>query len=130
MYQRLEVIGNVGKEPEVREVGDSKVANFSIAATERGYTTKSGKEVPEHTEWFNCEVWGGLANVVEKFVHKGDRLMLEGKLRTRSYDKDGEKRYVTDFKVSNLLMLSNREQPQSPQGGETEQPEPHDDLPF
>ena len=127
MYQRLEVIGNVGKEPEVREVGDSKVANFSIAATERGYTTKSGKEVPEHTEWFNCEVWGGLANVVEKFVHKGDRLHLEGKRRTRSYDKDGEKRYVTDFKVSNLLMLSNKgEAPQS----QPVQEEPNDDLPF
>ena len=127
MYQRLEVIGNVGKDPEVREVGDSKVANFSIAATERGYTTKSGKEVPEHTEWFNCEVWGGLANVVEKFVHKGDRLMLEGKLRTRSYDKDGEKRYVTDFKVANLLMLSNKGgAPQS----QPAQEEPNDDLPF
>ena len=127
MYQRLEVIGNVGKEPEVREVGDSKVANFSIAATERGYTTGSGKEVPEHTEWFNCEVWGGLASVVEKFVRKGDRLHLEGKLRTRSYDKDGEKRYVTDFKVANLLMLSNKgEAPQS----QPAQEEPNDDLPF
>ena len=127
MYQRLEVIGNVGKEPEVRAVGDSKVANFSIAATERGYTTRSGKEVPEYTEWFNCEVWGGLADVVEKFVHKGDRLHLEGKLRTRSYDKDGEKRYVTDFKGSNLLMLSNKgEAPQS----QPVQEEPNDDLPF
>lgn len=127
MYQRLEVIGNVGKDPEIRVVGDNKVANFSIAATERGYTTKSGKEVPEHTEWFNCEVWGGLANVVEKFVHKGDRLHLEGKLRTRSYDKDGEKRYVTDFKVANLLMLSNKgEAPQS----QSVQEEPNDDLPF
>ena len=127
MYQRLEVIGNVGKEPEIRVVGDNKVANFSIAATERGYTTKSGKEVPEHTEWFNCEVWSGLADVVEKFVHKGDRLMLEGKLRTRSYDKDGEKRYVTDFKVANLLMLSNKgEAPQS----QPTQEEPKDDLPF
>ena len=127
MYQRLEVIGNVGKEPEIRAVGDNKVANFSIAATERGYTTKSGKQVEEHTEWFNCEVWGGLANVVEKFVHKGDRLMLEGKLRTRSYDKDGEKRYVTDFKVSNLLMLSNKgEAPQS----QPVQEEPIDDFPF
>ena len=127
MYQRLEVIGNVGKDPEIRVVGDNKVANFSIAATERGYTTKSGKQVEEHTEWFNCEVWGGLASVVEKFVHKGDRLMLEGKLRTRSYDKDGEKRYVTDFKVSNLLMLSNKgEAPQS----QPAQEEPKDDLPF
>lgn len=127
MYQRLEVIGNVGKDPEIRVVGDNKVANFSIAATERGYTTKSGKEVPEHTEWFNCEVWGGLADVVEKFVHKGDRLHLEGKLRTRSYDKDGEKRYVTDFKVANLLMLSNKgEAPQS----QSVQEEPNDDLPF
>lgn len=127
MYQRLEVIGNVGKEPEVRVVGDNKVANFSIAATERGYTTKSGKEVPEHTEWFNCEVWGGLADVVDKFVHKGDRLHLEGKLRTRSYDKDGEKRYVTDFKISNLLMLSNKGEATQSQPA---QEEPKDDLPF
>ena len=84
---KLMLIGHVGKDPDIRilEAG-SKVATFSFATTEKGYTLANGTQVPERTEWHNVVVWRGLADVVEKYVHKGDKLYLEGKIRTRSYD--------------------------------------------
>ena len=83
---KLMLIGHVGKDPDIRilEAG-SKVATFSFATTEKGYTLANGTQVPERTEWHNIVVWRGLADVVEKYVHKGDKLYLEGKIRTRSY---------------------------------------------
>ena len=82
---KLMLIGHVGKDPDIRilEAG-SKVATFSFATTEKGYTLANGTQVPERTEWHNIVVWRGLADVVEKYVHKGDKLYLEGKIRTRS----------------------------------------------
>ena len=81
---KLMLIGHVGKDPDIRilEAG-SKVATFSFATTEKGYTLANGTQVPERTEWHNIVVWRGLADVVEKYVHKGDKLYLEGKIRTR-----------------------------------------------
>ena len=77
---KLMLIGHVGKDPDIRilEAG-SKVATFSFATTEKGYTLANGTQVPERTEWHNIVVWRGLADVVEKYVHKGDKLYLEGK---------------------------------------------------
>ena len=82
---KLMLIGHVGKDPDIRilEAG-SKVVTFSFATTEKGYTLANGTQVPERTEWHNIVVWRGLADVVEKYVHKGDKLYLEGKIRTRS----------------------------------------------
>lgn len=107
MVNKAILIGNVGRDPEVREFdGGSKVANFSLATTERGYTTRDGKVVDEKTEWHNITCWGGLAGVVEKYVNKGDRLYIEGKLRTRKYtDKDGVDKYATEINVDTLQML-------------------------
>lgn len=101
------LIGNVGQEPDVRDLDNgTKVANFSLATSERGYTLKNGTQVPERTEWHNIVVWRGLAEVVEKYVAKGDKLYIEGKIRTRSYeDKQGVKRYVTEVYADNLEML-------------------------
>lgn len=96
---KLMLIGHVGKDPDIRilEAG-SKVATFSFATTEKGYTLANGTQVPERTEWHNVVVWRGLADVVEKYVHKGDKLYLEGKIRTRSYDDSrGIKRYITEL---------------------------------
>ena len=104
---KIILIGNVGQEPDVRDLDNgTKVANFSIATSERGYTLKNGTQVPERTEWHNIVVWRGLAEVVEKYVTKGDKLYIEGKIRTRSYeDKQGVKRYVTEVYADNLEML-------------------------
>ena len=111
--QKFIAIGNVGQDPEVRLAGDTKVATLSLATTERGYKLQNGTEVPDHTEWHNLVVWRGLAEVVEKFVHKGDKLYVEGKIKTRSYDdKNGVKRYVTEIVVDNLEMLGGK--PQTP----------------
>ena len=113
---KIILIGNVGQEPDVRDLDNgTKVANFSIATSERGYTLKNGTQVPERTEWHNIVVWRGLAEVVEKYVTKGDKLYIEGKIRTRSYeDKQGVKRSVTEVYADNLEMLgSPRENTQS-----------------
>ena len=101
------LIGNVGKEPEVRKLDSGvSVANFPLATSERGYTLANGTKVPEQTEWHNLVVWRGLAEVVERYVHKGDKLYIEGKIKTRSYDdKQGIKRYMTELFVDNLEML-------------------------
>lgn len=105
------LLGNVGQEPTIRVAGDVKVATFSLATTERGYTLANGTQVPERTEWHNLVLWKGLAEIVEKYVHKGDKLYVEGKIKTRSYDdKDGNKRYVTEIAVDNIEMLGSKSQ--------------------
>lgn len=117
------LLGNVGQDPGVRSLDNGiKVANFTLATTERGYTLKNGTQVPDKTEWHNIVVWRGLAEVVEKYVKKGDKLYLEGKIKTRSYDdKQGVKRYVTEIYVDNLELLTPKAAPVA---------KPKDNLPF
>ncbi|MBQ6190720.1 MAG: single-stranded DNA-binding protein [Bacteroidaceae bacterium] len=102
------LIGNVGKEPEVKYVDAGVcVASVLLATTERAYKLKDGTEVPERTEWHNIILWRGLAEVVEKYVHKGDKLFIEGQIRTRSYDdRNGMKRYVTEIWADSMEMLT------------------------
>lgn len=104
------LIGNVGKDPDVRYLDNGvAVANFPLATSERGYTLANGTQVPERTEWHNLVLWRGLAEVAEKYVNKGDKLYIEGKIRTRSYDdQSGVKRYITEIFVDNLEMLTPR----------------------
>lgn len=104
------LIGNVGQDPEVRHLDkDVAVANFSLATSE-SYTAKNGEKVTT-TEWHNIVVWRGLAKVVEQYVHKGDKLYIEGRIRTRSWDdKDGNKRYTTEIYADNMEMLTPRGQ--------------------
>ena len=122
------LIGNVGKEPDVKALDSGKkVANFPLATSERGYTLANGTQVPERTEWHNIVVWGGLAEVVERYVNKGDKLYLEGKIRTRNYDdKQGIKRYMTEVYVDNLEMLGSP----SKDDNEKKVTSEADDLPF
>ena len=81
------LIGNVGREPDIRYVDAGVcVASLVLATTERGYRLQNGTEVPDRTEWHNITLWRGLAETVEKYVHKGDKLYIEGKIHTRSYD--------------------------------------------
>ena len=107
------LIGNLGKDPEVRSLeGGAKVANFPIATTE-SYKDKSGNNV-DQTEWHNIVVWRGLADVADKYLKKGMPIYLEGKIRTRSWDdKEGHKRYTTEIVADNLIMLGKKDDNQS-----------------
>ena len=104
------LIGNVGRDPEVRYLDSGiAVASLPLATTYRAYTFANGTQVPERTEWHNLVLWRGLAETAEKYVHKGDKLYVEGKIRTRSYDdQTGAKRYVTEIFVDSMEMLSPR----------------------
>ncbi len=108
------LVGNVGKDPEVRYVDqNTPVANFTLATTERGYTTQTGTVIPERTEWHNIVVWRGLAKVVEGYVRKGTSLYIEGKIRTRNWqDQNGTTRYTTEIYADDLQLLGKR-----PEGG-------------
>ena len=131
------LIGNVGKDPDVRYLDSGvAVATFSLATTERGYTLQNGTEVPDRTEWHNIVLWRGLAQTAEKYVHKGDKLYIEGKIRSRSYDdQNGVKRSIVEIFADNMEMLTPRgtAQPQQPMQQPVQQPaveNPSDDLPF
>ena len=104
------IVGNVGKDPEIHYVEENlPVARFPLATSEKGYQARDGRQIPERTEWHNIVVWRRLAEVAEKYVKKGTQLYLEGKIRTRSYeDKDGVKRYSTDIVVDVLQLLGSR----------------------
>ena len=131
------LIGNVGKDPDVRYLDSGvAVATFSLATTERGYTLQNGTQVPDRTEWHNIVLWRGLAQTAEKYVHKGDKLYIEGKIRSRSYDdQNGIKRSIVEIFADNMEMLTPRgtAQPQQPMQQPVQQPvveNPSDDLPF
>lgn len=105
---KVMLIGNAGKEPDVRyfEVNQA-VAQLSLATTERGYTLQNGTKVPDHTDWHTVVFYRGLAKIVEKYVHKGDKLYVEGRIRYRTYDDQrGMKRYVTEILAENMELLS------------------------
>ena len=104
------MIGNAGKDPEVHYFdSNTRKATFSLATTDRGFTRADGTVVPERTEWHNIVAWRGLAEIIEKYVRKGTKLFVEGKLTSRSYeDKSGVKRYVTEIVAENLELLSRR----------------------
>lgn len=105
---KVMLIGNVGKEPDVRYYdNDQAVATFPLATTERGYTLQNGTKVPDRTDWHNIVLYRGLAKVVERYVHKGDKLYIEGRIHYRSYDdKRGIKHYVTEVYADNMELLS------------------------
>lgn len=130
MVNKVILIGNVGKDPEIRQVGDNKVANFTIATSER-YKDKNG-EVKEQTEWHNIVIWGAVAGVVEKYVGKGSQVYVEGKIRTRSYDdKDGNKRYTTEILGSTLKLLGHKPEGSTQKAGapQSAQEPPFEDMP-
>lgn len=142
------LIGNAGRDPEVRYLDSGvAVATLTLATSERGYTLQNGTQVPERTEWHNIVLWRGLAEVAEKYVRKGDKLYIEGKIRTRSYDdQNGVKRYVVEIFADNMEMLSAPRQAGAPGvGGQSQtqpqvapqsqpvqfvQPQPDEGLPF
>ena len=135
---KVHLLGHAGKEPDVRHLDNGMaVANFTLATTEKGYKTRDGKEIPDRTEWLNIVMWKGLAEIAEKYIHKGDKLYIEGKIRTRSYDApDGSKRYVTEIFADSMEMLSskNKEAEKQTENNTVSQQQenipPTNDLPF
>ncbi len=104
----VQLIGRLGKDPEVKEFGDKKKAAFSIATTD-SYKNQNGEKV-EDTQWHNIVIWGNLADVAGKYLKKGSEVVVEGKLIHRIYETDkGEKRYITEINVNDLLMLGGKE---------------------
>lgn len=135
------LVGHVGRDPETRHLDKGvAVSNFSLATTET-YVAKTGEKI-SNTEWHNIVAWRGLAEIVEKYVKKGSQLYIEGRLKTRNYEKDGVKHYVTEVYADEMQLLGKREG-QAEMPGQTmpkeqlqavgepdlSQPE-EDDLPF
>ena len=110
------LLGRLGKDPEVRTLeSGKKVATFSLATSET-YKDKSGNK-QESTEWHNIVLWEGLAGIVEQYCKKGDQVYISGSIRTRSWEKDGEKRYTTEILGRELQMLGGK-------AGESKKAEP------
>lgn len=102
------LVGRLGKDPEVRNLESGvSVANFTMATSE-SYKDKTTGDRKEITEWHNVVLWRGLAEVAQRYLHKGDMVYVEGKLRTRSWEKDGVTRYTTEIVGDNMTMLSSK----------------------
>ena len=142
------LVGNLGQDPEVRYMPNGgAVANITLATSE-SWRDKATGEMKEQTEWHRVVVWRGLAEVVEKYVKKGSKVYVEGKLRTRKWEKDGIERFTTEILADNLTMLDratgdqgghqgqSQQAGSAPQATKNEVSEPigpgpdEDDLPF
>ena len=120
------LIGNVGADPQVKYLDQGVcVAQVRLATTERGYTLQNGTQVPDRTEWHTCIFWRKQAEVVEKYVHKGDRLYVEGKIQSRDWtDRQGINRRAVEIMVDNMEMLSPKPAASAPSEEQPEQPQP------
>lgn len=107
MVNKVILVGNVGKDPEVQHISaEVAVAKFTLATSET-YRDKNGERVT-NTEWHNIAAWRGLSKVVEQYIHKGSQLYVEGKITNRSYEKDGQTRYFTEIIASEIKILGKR----------------------
>ncbi|MCF8307556.1 MAG: single-stranded DNA-binding protein [Bacteroidales bacterium] len=137
------LIGNLGADPEVKHLeSGNAVANLPIATTEY-YRDKDGNR-QERTEWHRIVLWRRLAEIAEQYLHKGDQIYIEGRLQTRSYEKDGVTKYITEVVGNNMTMLGKKSssgeqqsaaspsgtRESSPQEGQAEEAAGDDDLPF
>lgn len=112
------LLGNVGKDPQIRDGNGQQFATFTLATTEKGYTRRDGTQMPERTEWHNIIANGGIVQVIERYVRAGTKLYIEGKLRTRKYTaRDNTERYVTEVYLDNMELLGGKPQEAAqPQG--------------
>ena len=103
------LVGHVGKDPEIRYFEkDVAVANFTLATTDRSYTAQNGTIIPERTEWHNIVARRTLAEVAEKYIRKGRELYVEGKILTRTWEKDGVKRYITEVHAESIDFVGKK----------------------
>lgn len=108
MLNKVQLIGRLGKDPESRHFENGNmVCNFSIATSEK-YKDKASGETKEKTEWHNLVLWNNVGKVAEKYLHKGDMVYVDGKIATRSWEKEGVIKYTTEIIVSDLKMLSTK----------------------
>lgn len=134
MINRVFLIGNLGADPEIRYTQDgTPAASFTVATTER-WKGKDG-QMQESTEWHRVTAWRRLAEICGEYLAKGSRVYIEGKLQTRSYEKDGQKRYVTEIVAREMKMLSPRANDGTSNSGHGGDPFPGppdmgDDVPF
>jgi single-strand DNA-binding protein len=102
----VQLIGRLGKDPEVKSFNNRKKAWFTIATSDN-YKNQKGEKI-EDTQWHNIVIWGKLAGVAEKYLKKGQEIAVEGKLIHRAYETNGEKRYITEVNVNDLVMLGSK----------------------
>ncbi|HAD96021.1 MAG TPA: single-stranded DNA-binding protein [Cryomorphaceae bacterium] len=138
---KVMLIGNLGKDPEIKTFeGGNSLARFPLATSET-YTNRQTNERVTQTEWHTVVLRRGLAEVAEKYLHKGDKIFIEGKIKTRSWENDrGEKQYATEVHADNMTMLGGRRDDDSSQGSgnmrgpsepvDISRNDEDDDLPF
>lgn len=136
---RVTLLGNVGRDPEVKVLtGGNAVAEFSLATSTGGYTTKDGKELPQKTQWHRIKAFGAITSAIERYVKKGSTIYVEGRIEYSEYEKNGEKRQSTEIILEDMSLLS---QPQAapqltqqsnpfPQHQPMGAPQYNDGLPF
>ncbi len=123
MINKVILVGNVGMDPEVRSLETGvKVARVRLATTERIFNRQTN-ESTEHTEWHTVTLWRGLAEVVDKYVRKGSQIYIEGRLRSREWEQDGQKRYATEIVADEMKLLGRRQEGAPAQQGGYQQPQ-------
>lgn len=139
MLNQVHLIGRLGKDPEVKAVGDKKVCKFSVATSEK-YKDKEGNKI-EKSEWHNIVIWGNLADVCGQYLKKGSLVSLQGKITIKEYEKDGVKKYNTEIVCDAMQMLGDKNDSSTTQN-QTQQEQTNyppvelpntadaDDLPF
>lgn len=115
MLNKAQVIGHLGQDPKIAYSQHGTIASFSVATTEKGYTTRDGMQIPDRTEWHNVVCFGRIADVVNTYLRKGSKVFVEGKMRTRQYEgKDGIKRSIMEINADTLEMLDGKPTIQQP----------------
>jgi len=127
---RFIAIGNLGRDPETKHMpSGGRVTNFSIALSE-SWKDKTTGETVERTEWVNCECWGKLSEITEKYLRKGSQVYIEGKLRTDTVEKDGVTKYYTKIRLDNVMFLGGKGDAPKPEPAPAAQESFDDDIPF
>lgn len=130
--QKVFIVGNLGKDPDVKEFSNgNKVANFSVGVTKKGFKTLDGKEIPDHTEWFMCVANKGNATYAS-YLKKGNKVAIWGEMKTREYEKDGQKGRITELVVLDIENLTPRSEGSAPTQSSqpSNQPQDENDMPF
>lgn len=123
------LMGRLGGDPETRAVGGTSVTKFSVATSER-WTDKGSGEKKERTDWHRCEAWGKTGEIIERFLHKGDQILLEGQIRVDQSEKDGEKRTFVSVRVDRFHFVGGGKREGGNEGGGGAYEATDDDVPF
>lgn len=124
----VELLGNVGKPPELKDVNGQALLKFSLA-TPDGYKGKDGQWV-DVTDWHNVVVWGKMAETLSPYINQGSKLFIEGKLKTRSYEKNGEKRWATEIVARDIILCGGKQEKSEPAPTPAQHQDSMDDIPF